>query len=72
MGARCGPVLSADALVVREVRAAVIRAGIFRDPFAAFQARNPGWSRERWDAALVELGVSSGTRAGDRDLPSQA
>jgi hypothetical protein len=55
-----GPVLSADALVVREVRAAVIRAGIFRDPFAAFAARNPEWSRERWDAALVELGVSRG------------
>jgi len=55
-----GPVLSADALVVREVRAAVIRAGIYRDPFAAFEARNPEWSRERWDAALVELGVPRG------------
>jgi hypothetical protein len=55
IGARVGPVLSADALVVREVRAALIRAGVFRDPFPAFQARNPEWSRGRWDAALAEL-----------------
>jgi hypothetical protein len=48
------PVLSADALVVREVRAALIRAGTFRDPFAAFQRLNPDWTRERWDAAMRE------------------
>jgi hypothetical protein len=60
IAARGGPELSEDARLVREVRAAVIRAGIFRDPFAAFAARNPEWSRERWDAALVELGVSRG------------
>jgi hypothetical protein len=57
-----GAVLSADAVVVREVRAALIRAGIFRDPFAAFQAQYPGWTRERWDRASSELGVPrSGT-----------
>jgi hypothetical protein len=45
-------------LVVREVRAALIGAGIFREPFGAFRRLNPDWTRERWDAALVELGVS--------------
>jgi len=54
-GDAMGPGLSEDAWLVREVRAAMIRAGIFRDPFAALQARNPEWSRERWDAALAEL-----------------
>jgi hypothetical protein len=52
-----GPMLSADALGVREVRAAMIRAGIFRDPFPAFQRLNPDWTRGRWDAALAELGT---------------
>jgi hypothetical protein len=55
-----GPAISADAMAVREVRGAMIRAGIFRDPFAAFQARNPGWTRGRWDRALSELGLSAG------------
>jgi hypothetical protein len=49
------PVPSEDARLVREVRAAMIRAGVFRDPFPAWQARNPDWTRERWDAAMVEL-----------------
>jgi hypothetical protein len=51
--------LSDDARIVREVRAAMIRAGLYRDPFPAFQARYPGWDRGRWDAALVELGLRS-------------
>jgi hypothetical protein len=50
-----GPSLSEDAKVVREIRAAFIRAGIFRDPFPEFHRRNPEWSRERWDAAMAEL-----------------
>jgi len=54
-GVEMGNQVSEDARLVRELRAAMIRAGIFRDPFAAFQARNPEWSRERWDAALIEL-----------------
>jgi hypothetical protein len=49
--------LSADAVLVREVRAAVIRAGIFRDPYPTFQARY-GWDRRRWDKALGELGLA--------------
>jgi Mn-dependent DtxR family transcriptional regulator len=49
--------LSEDARLVREIRTATIRAGIFRDPWPAFQARNPGWDRGRWDRALGELGL---------------
>jgi hypothetical protein len=49
--------LSDDARIVREMRAATIRAGIFRDPFPVIQARDPAWTRERWDRALAELGM---------------
>jgi hypothetical protein len=49
---------SQDARIVREVRAGMIREGIFRDPWPAFQARNPGWDRGRWDAAMAELGLA--------------
>jgi hypothetical protein len=49
------PSLSEDAKVVREIRAAFIRAGIYRDPFPEFHRRQPDWSRERWDAAMAEL-----------------
>jgi hypothetical protein len=49
------PSLSADAIVVGEVRAAVMRRGILRDPFGEFARLNPGWTRERWDRALMEL-----------------
>ena len=52
-----GPELSADAVLVREVRSAMIRAGRYRDPYAAFARVNPGWTRERWDRALSELGL---------------
>jgi hypothetical protein len=54
------PGLSEDAQIVREIRAAMIRAGIFRDPWPAFQTRYPEWDRGRWDEALSELGLSSG------------
>jgi hypothetical protein len=53
-----GVALSADARLVREVRGAVIKSGVFRDPFPWFARVNPGWTRERWEAALGELGVS--------------
>jgi hypothetical protein len=41
-----------DAEIVRAVRSATIKAGVFRDPFPAFQRLNPSWSRERWDRAM--------------------
>jgi hypothetical protein len=56
-GVAMGPGLSEDARLVRELRAAMIRARIFRDPFPALQARDPGWTRERWDAAMEELNM---------------
>jgi hypothetical protein len=49
--------LSGDARIVREVRATCIRAGVFRDPWPAFFGRNPTWTQERWEAAMVELGL---------------
>ena len=41
-----------DGEVVRAVRQAAIRAGIFRDPWPEFSRLNPGWTRERWDRAV--------------------
>ena len=49
--------LSADALLVREVKAASMRAGYRGDPYPLVRARDGSWTRERWDAALSELGV---------------
>ena len=55
-----GPVLSADALLARGVVEAMIRAGTSRNPFGAFRRLNPDWTRERWDAALMEPGTCRG------------
>jgi hypothetical protein len=49
---------SDDARIVKAIREAAIKAGLFRDPWPAFQARYPEWTRGRWDAALVELGLA--------------
>jgi hypothetical protein len=51
------PGLSEDARIVKAIREATIRAGIFRDPWPAFQARYPAWDRSRWDRAMGELGL---------------
>jgi hypothetical protein len=48
--------LSEDARIVKAIREATIRAGIYRDPWPAFSAKYPEWDRVRWDRALVELG----------------
>jgi hypothetical protein len=48
--------LSEDARIVKAIREATIRAGIFRDPWPAFVARYPEWTRARWDAAMSEMG----------------
>lgn len=47
--------LSADALLVRTVQAAVSRAGYRGDPFPLLKRERPEWTRERWDLALAEL-----------------
>jgi hypothetical protein len=52
------PALSADARLVKAVREASIRAGVFRDPFPAVQSRDPRWTRERWDMTLRSLGLA--------------
>jgi hypothetical protein len=49
--------LSEDARIVKAIREATIRAGIYRDPFPEFSARYPEWTRPRWDAALADLGL---------------
>lgn len=51
------PGLSADARIVKAVREAAIRAGIFRDPYPAFRSRYPEWDPARWAAAMTELGL---------------
>jgi hypothetical protein len=55
---RGGIGLSEDARIVKAIREATIRAGIYRDPFPAFRSRYPEWTKERWDAAMRELGLS--------------
>jgi hypothetical protein len=43
---------ASDAEIVKAVRAAMIRAGIFRDPFPEFVKKYPEWDQERWDRAM--------------------
>ncbi len=57
---RMPPAPPTDSAIVAEVRRAFFEARIDRDPWPAFSARNPGWDRGRWDAALagpVEIGL---------------
>jgi hypothetical protein len=51
------PALSEDALVVLRVRAALSAAGYWGDPYPQVRRHDASWTRERWDAALVELGT---------------
>ena len=46
---------SADAVLARAVVAAVLRSGSRADPFPLVQAKDPSWTRARWDRALAEL-----------------
>jgi len=50
-----GAALSPDAALVREVLAAMSRAGSRADPFPLVRARDLSWTRERWDGASAEL-----------------
>jgi hypothetical protein len=50
------PALSEDAKVVLRVRAALSAAGYRGDPFPQVRRHDASWTRERWDAALLELG----------------
>jgi hypothetical protein len=54
---------SADAALAREVLTALVRVGARSDPFPLVCAKDPSWTRERWDRALAELG--GGVPGGD-------
>ena len=67
--AEARPRLSADAMSVREVRAAAARAGYRGDPFPLVRSRDGTWTRARWDDAFAELERSRDWRprgGGDR------
>jgi hypothetical protein len=51
------PALSEDAKVVLRVRAALSAAGYRGDPYPQVRRHDASWTRERWDAALLELGT---------------
>jgi len=53
--AEARPRLSADAMTVREVRTAAMRAGYRGDPFPIVRSRDGTWTRARWDEASAEL-----------------
>jgi hypothetical protein len=52
------PALSEDARALGEFRRAIASAGYRGDPFPQVRRHDPSWTRERWDAALVELDVT--------------
>jgi hypothetical protein len=54
-GAARRPALSDDARLVLQVRSALAAAGFRGDPFPQVRRHDPSWTRERWDAALLEL-----------------
>ena len=58
--------LSADAVVVRAVRTALARAGGRTDPFPVVCAKDPSWTRERWDRAQAELEGAASLAIGGR------
>jgi hypothetical protein len=62
------PRLSEDALIVRAVTNALKRAGYRGDPFYALKRERPEWTRDRWNAALAELGQPVGSHAGALSL----
>ena len=49
------PILSADAVLVRAVRAAATQARYRGDAFYLLKRERPEWTRERWDRAVSEL-----------------
>ena len=52
---RAAEFLSEDAVIVRTVRSAVLRAGYRGDAFPLLMRQHPEWTRERWDVAVAEL-----------------
>ena len=56
-----GPVLSDDARMVQAVENAAKRAGFRGDAFYLLRKERPDWTRDRWEAASLEL--AGGSRA---------
>lgn len=56
-----GPVLSLDARMVQAVENAAKRVGYRGDAFYLLRKERPDWTRERWEAASLEL--SGGSKA---------
>lgn len=52
------PRRSEDAIIVQAVTNALKRAGYRGDPFYALKRERPEWTRDRWNAAMAELGLS--------------
>jgi hypothetical protein len=50
-----GQVLSEDARIVRAVESSAKQAGFRGDAFYLIRRERPDWTRERWDAATLEL-----------------
>jgi hypothetical protein len=63
------PELSDDARLVREVRAALARAGYRGDAFPQLRRQRPDWTRERWDRAVGELERHAPLRLGAAGAP---
>jgi hypothetical protein len=51
------PEPSEDARLVREIRRAYAAKGFRGDPFPQVRRHDASWTRERWDAAMAELGM---------------
>lgn len=56
------PPLSEDARLVLKVRSAMAAARYRGDPFPQVRRHDPSWTRNRWEAALSELGTSGVVR----------
>jgi hypothetical protein len=62
------PELSKDAAIVRYLQTHLARAGFQGDVFALVHREDPSWTRERWDAAVLELAQAKRTWQQAHDL----
>jgi hypothetical protein len=62
------PELSKDAAIVRYLQTHLARAGLQVDVFALVHREEPSWTRERWDAAVLELAQAKRTWQRANDL----
>jgi len=62
------PELSKDAAIVRYLQTHLARAGFQGDVFALVHREDPSWTRERWDAAVLEFAEAKRTWQQANDL----